>query len=639
MRKYFILSLITFLIISGCKEELNSEGKILFNLKVFADEGGIVNNTGGSFEEGSVITIQAIPDSGYVFTGWSNGEKNNPITIMLSSDVELTASFEKVIISQFVIKADKNEVLMGNIVSLTYLALDQNNDTILNFVPELSLNDSLLATIQDNNVITEYDGNLKVYGKLQDKTDSLELKIQPDFNNWKTYFRPADNAIPNISNMFQYIGGGMAVVHTTGDLNNDGNTDILIHAYNTRVYQITDAPTRNSLIVLLNNGDNSFRDGTKEIFGTETVDLLGGATRKVDKKDINCDGYIDFIYAQNREDGRDGKDNAWANTNAAVLSNGDGTYSVVEIEPGNPTYNHLVEIISEGSCKYSVIFDTGIDYSYDGGGFIPLHNDYIQDDLYRFRQLGTFLSYDFNSDGIDDVIVHEGGSSVPYLVSFTRFDGTWAKTGEYKWENVIKIVEDYGPYGYGPNIAVVNNGKVYVSGGWFSSSEIRLYPNSKPLALMRYGTSTIGYIPNEGDTISADRGPWSKLVLFDVNESGMKIMDVIQDSEEPYNINFKDVLDLNGDGYDDIAQYPYRDGGKPIVHLNNRAGGFDILDDRKLPDLYEESIDVSSWWNPNAFFIDVNNDNLMDLIYRCDGCNGNGGCGQMYLFIARRALE
>lgn len=637
----YILSLIClFFIITGCQEEFANK-EYNFKLTINASEGGAVSIAGGEYKAGTEVTVKAIPDSEYIFSGWSNGEKDNPLTLIINSDIIITANFEKAIISKFSMSLGDSEIMMGNQTSITYLAYNQANEIVENVYPEISLGDSLLASIENNTVNTEYDGILKIYGKLQNVVDSVELKILPDYNNWKTYFYPATEAMPNISYLFESVGGGGATVFAKGDLNLDGHEDILFHVAQGLEYQVTNSPSKNNLIALINNGNNSFRDGTIEIFGRELVDLNGGGSRKVDKKDLNCDGYIDFIYAQNREDGRDGSGNLWGSSNSAILSDGDGTYSVIDIEPGKSVYNHLIEIISEGECAFTVVFDSDLDYSYSGGNFTPLNNQYIKDLLYHNRGLGTFLAYDSDGDGVDDVIVLEAWDDISFLASFIRSQGTWTKTGEYRWENVIKVVEDYGSHGYGPNIAVVNDGKIYVSGGWFSSCEIKLYPNSKPLALIRYGTSTIDYVPNEGDTISQNRGPWSKLILFDINGTEMNVLDVIQESEGPYNINFKEVLDLNGDGYDDIAQYPYRSEGSPIVHINNKAGGFDILDEKKLPNLNTAGIDISWWGNPHSFFIDVNNDNLLDLIYRAEGCGNGGypGCGDLHLFIARKVLE
>lgn len=49
----------------------------------------------GTYEHGSVATISAIPNVDYVFKGWSDGNTDNPRNITVTSNVTLTANFEK----------------------------------------------------------------------------------------------------------------------------------------------------------------------------------------------------------------------------------------------------------------------------------------------------------------------------------------------------------------------------------------------------------------------------------------------------------------------------------------------------------------------------------------------------------------
>ena len=79
---------------------VEDEPVITFNLNVSADEGGSVDNTGGTFERGTSITITATPDSGYQFQGWSNGSTENPITIVIDQTTALTAQFTQIQPSQ-----------------------------------------------------------------------------------------------------------------------------------------------------------------------------------------------------------------------------------------------------------------------------------------------------------------------------------------------------------------------------------------------------------------------------------------------------------------------------------------------------------------------------------------------------------
>ena len=48
---------------------------------------------GGQYEEGTSVTITAIPKSGYIFAYWSDGTEQNPYTITVNSDINITAYF------------------------------------------------------------------------------------------------------------------------------------------------------------------------------------------------------------------------------------------------------------------------------------------------------------------------------------------------------------------------------------------------------------------------------------------------------------------------------------------------------------------------------------------------------------------
>ena len=67
---------------------------VKYTLTVTAAEGGTVSTEGGTYEEGTEITITATANEGYIFNGW--GENSSPeksLTISLNSNVSLTANF------------------------------------------------------------------------------------------------------------------------------------------------------------------------------------------------------------------------------------------------------------------------------------------------------------------------------------------------------------------------------------------------------------------------------------------------------------------------------------------------------------------------------------------------------------------
>ena len=91
------LIIVILLISSSCSsvedEVINQTQK--FTLSVESSDGGTVSTSGGTYEEGSTITITATPYSEYVFQNWSNGSTNNPLTVTVNQNITLTSNFIK----------------------------------------------------------------------------------------------------------------------------------------------------------------------------------------------------------------------------------------------------------------------------------------------------------------------------------------------------------------------------------------------------------------------------------------------------------------------------------------------------------------------------------------------------------------
>ena len=80
----------------GCgKQEIDSSSTPTFTLNITAGNGGSVSNTGGTYDQGTQVTITATPNAEYVFSNWSNGSTENPITLTINSNTTLSATFIK----------------------------------------------------------------------------------------------------------------------------------------------------------------------------------------------------------------------------------------------------------------------------------------------------------------------------------------------------------------------------------------------------------------------------------------------------------------------------------------------------------------------------------------------------------------
>jgi plastocyanin len=125
MKKLFSLStiiLITFVFIYSCSPEEETQAPTStvqsttpepeppaptqYTLTVSAGEGGSVT-TGGTYDEGTNVTVTATPAEGYEFVGWEGSDETiNSISITLSADTSLTALFQNTIVSEIIGKWD-----------------------------------------------------------------------------------------------------------------------------------------------------------------------------------------------------------------------------------------------------------------------------------------------------------------------------------------------------------------------------------------------------------------------------------------------------------------------------------------------------------------------------------------------------
>jgi hypothetical protein len=80
---------------------------------VYIDGIKLDKNFNGEYFDNAKVTLKAIPDAGYKFTGWSNADTRQSIEITLNSDITLSAQFEKtttpkIVINEINYKSDKN---------------------------------------------------------------------------------------------------------------------------------------------------------------------------------------------------------------------------------------------------------------------------------------------------------------------------------------------------------------------------------------------------------------------------------------------------------------------------------------------------------------------------------------------------
>ena len=69
-----------------------------YSLTVTAGVGGSVSTSGGTYDDGTIVTITVTPNDGYEFTGWNGSDSSNAtIDITINSNTTLEALFSEVV--------------------------------------------------------------------------------------------------------------------------------------------------------------------------------------------------------------------------------------------------------------------------------------------------------------------------------------------------------------------------------------------------------------------------------------------------------------------------------------------------------------------------------------------------------------
>lgn len=141
-------------------------------------------------------------------------------------------------------------------------------------------------------------------------------------------------------------------------LNDDEYDDFIVHYWcdQEEFGLYDDQPTPDALVALQSESANSYRVVNESVFGQRLIGL-GGASRKYVAKDINSDGYDDYFFAMNWEDGRSTEDPMTNGARpAGLLSNGLGSYEVVNM--GERGWGHAVVVLTLEQGVSDVVFAT-----------------------------------------------------------------------------------------------------------------------------------------------------------------------------------------------------------------------------------------------------------------------------------------
>ena len=357
-----------------------------------------------------------------------------------------------------------------------------------------------------------------------------------------------------------------------GDFNNDGYEDIFvpITCYQGEIPDNggdNDVPIKSGWFLLCSDEFGGYSDCSKALFGEEFIDTSkdggkGGAPyhhNTEEPKDLNGDGYLDFLLTLNRDDGvgrekfdpyssegfqkivnqcfegdtaaaeayqKDGLGNcAYFSEQYVFLSNGDGTYSNVKV-PWAPTWTHSLRSLPNELGGYDIIsvgYDIAKVARIDGNTVTDITNTYKSFENYDdatqiVPYVGGYFEFDSVGYWITSGVKQQFISNIAEYADFdinTGFYNTVAGITLWKWnpgqgfelsDYYIPSVSDYFNYTdesgnqatgvYQKDIPQFGNGRYH-----FFKQAV-LDPSEGPILVVQSETS--GFLENYRRTVPAD---------------------------------------------------------------------------------------------------------------------------------------
>ena len=220
-----------------------------YALTASAGDGGSVTG-GGTFASGTQVSITATPNSGYSFSGWSNGSTANPLTVTLNSNTTVTANFE-VIVNSYTLSVSAGE---GGSVSSEGGEYEEGTEVTITATPDdgyeftgwsdgESSQSRVITMNSDISLSAEFYikfYNYERYSAINETTSSFlrqkyfyrylsedeYLSIQ-----WSSVQQNGDIYCCNYNSEYYRVHGSH---DTWGDFNNDGKLDYFGSSWNTK---------------------------------------------------------------------------------------------------------------------------------------------------------------------------------------------------------------------------------------------------------------------------------------------------------------------------------------------------------------------------------------------------------------------
>ena len=380
------------------------------------------------------------------------------------------------------------------------------------------------------------------------------------------------------------------------DLNNDGKKDLVFNLW-CRGANDSKGPTANTIVAVVQLSDGTFSDRTKEIFGSDIVDL-GGVGVNFITTDLNNDGYDDIVISCSLE----GMiyTHPQACPMVSFISDGRGHYTKSSFGMLEGDY---VRLITDTNGKKQVQFTPASGYAevwqYENGWKKITVYDWLQKNEVI---LGSTL-----------VNKYDNGAK---LEIWNLINGIWSRITEYLYlsKQSVTVVQRVGSP-YTANLFTIDNNDYLDMGGLYEGCSLKRTSNG-PLEVIynflgrlipgRYTGQTItsGYYAPHTPTNYNNEQPTLKIISLGVTEQSKSFNPVtLATTDLDANFYHMECGDFNGDGLDDIF---LRTTGTPILYINDGKGNFRKVKSNLMP---------AAIRGASHIYVDIDGDGVKDVLF------------------------
>ena len=334
---------------------------VQYTLTVTAGEGGTVSSSGGTYDEGTSVTITATPNEGYEFIGWEGSDSdssNLSLTLNTNQNIEAIfgeiSRFFKVEVKngqgEFKIKAWKSEYVdlyYAKIESIPEYGwgLDFYNGDGLDYLSNINQNIKLIRAnpIELSNVDKEIKIEIN-FTRIQDIISGYPYKNLENLSyNKNSYFNKRPflhknydtiyDLVKTITNDFIKInlgGPGSLLL----DYNNDGELDLILP---TPIYPEGYNPALKRYNVFFFKSNNGYLE-----WDEENSNYLPGLFFCSDSEvnDFNNDGLMDFFAVGTSDETQPSYDSGFRDYPILYLNQGNSKFEAIEFENFPRNYHH-----------------------------------------------------------------------------------------------------------------------------------------------------------------------------------------------------------------------------------------------------------------------------------------------------------